>query len=640
MSGICGVVRLDGSAAEPEELAPLMSLLERRGPDGSKVWCDGPAALGQTSLATTPEATLESLPLTDQPTGCTITADARIDNREDLFAELGITADAGARMGDGELILRGYLAWGEDCPKHLLGDFAFAIWDPRQQSLFAARDHTGMRQLIYTHQPGRFLVFATEARAVVAHSAVDQRINDTRIADFLAGLDTDFTTTFFEEVLRLPPAHCLVCRRGGIELRRYWQLEAQPELKLGSDGEYEAAFLAVFTEAVRCRLRTNGPVGAMLSGGLDSSSIALVASRLLSQASREPLHTLSAVGPDPASCPETRNIRQLQAMPGIVSHEINYADLGDDLSALRQLAAQMDDPFAGCLAMIRGVYLIGSRVPRLKVVLDGKSADSIFFGGDPVALLLEQRSFGAALSEARAQRRYQAPHPPGTPAILFDALRQLPSWNRIKRVWRPLKRKLRRPTIDHGVVAPDLAARVGLNARVAMRDAHSERTAPRLADQRVLLNRRPHFVSGTESYDGVAAALAIEPRDPFRDRRLIELCLSLPWQQLERHGWPKLMLRRIMAGQLPDDVVWKKGKHHLGVPFASAVSSSLFATPQWIAKARTMLAGYVRKDVLDALDALPNNHDTLVKRLDLLYLTDWINHLQSIDAATDTESKG
>ena len=153
MSGICGIVSLDGSTPDPAEIQAIAASLERRGPDGTHCWNGGPIALGHTLLATTPEALTEVLPLTDPQTGCTITADVRLDNREELIASLGMASET-RTIGDGELILRAYLHWGEACPEQLLGDFAFAIWDPRSNQLFCARDHMGMRPLIYHHAPG------------------------------------------------------------------------------------------------------------------------------------------------------------------------------------------------------------------------------------------------------------------------------------------------------------------------------------------------------------------------------------------------------------------------------------------------------------------------------------------------------
>ena len=270
MSGICGAWTLDGSVTD---LGPVLTLLERRGPDGTRHWKEGGVALGHTLLATTPEALVEKLPLTDLTSGCTITADVRLDNRETLMAELGLTREA-RTIGDGELILRAYLKWAEDCPKQLLGDFAFAIWDPRAQKLFCARDHMGMRQFNYCHVPGELFTFATEDTALLAVDRVPKTLNEDRIADLIVDLEcVNTTSTFFAHVHRLPAAHTLVVEASRYIIRRYWTLRPPTPLRLASDDLYAAAFLKIFTEAVRCRLRSAGGVGAMLSGGLDSSSI-------------------------------------------------------------------------------------------------------------------------------------------------------------------------------------------------------------------------------------------------------------------------------------------------------------------------------------------------------------------------------
>jgi asparagine synthase (glutamine-hydrolysing) len=146
MSGICGILRFDGAA--PDGIEAMTVHMQSRGPDGAQHFHDGACALGHTLLATTPEALHETMPLTHMPSGCTITADVRLDNRDELLPVLGLI-DAGRVVGDGEIILHAYLKWGEDCPLHLLGDFAFAIWDSRAQRIFAARDHMGMKQLIH-----------------------------------------------------------------------------------------------------------------------------------------------------------------------------------------------------------------------------------------------------------------------------------------------------------------------------------------------------------------------------------------------------------------------------------------------------------------------------------------------------------
>lgn len=317
MSGICGFFYLDDKAPEPGQIEAMTQVLERRGPDGTHTCTTGSIALGHTLLATTPEALHETLPFTDPASGCCITADVRLDNREELLAALDLNQETRV-IGDGELLLRAYLHWGEACLDHFLGDFAFAIRNPRAQRIFAARDQMGMRQLIHHYQPGKLFAFATEPESILALADVPRQINEARIADYLDELEAaDYTSTFYEGLYRLPPAHCLTVDASGLTIRRYWTLQAVPELKLDSDEAYAAAFLEVFTEAVRSRLRSAGPVGSMLSGGMDSGAVVAVASRLLQAEGRGPLQTFSAVGPDPQACKETLAIQHSQGMPGL-----------------------------------------------------------------------------------------------------------------------------------------------------------------------------------------------------------------------------------------------------------------------------------------------------------------------------------
>ena len=405
MSGICGIIALDGANPTKGQIAAMTAPLERRGPDGTHHWLGGPVALGHTLLATTPEALVEVLPLTDPATGCTITADVRLDNREELIPALGLVSETRV-IGDGELILRAYLAWGEACLDHFLGDFAFAIWDPRTARLFCGRDHIGMRQLIYCHVPGRLFAFATEPRAILTHPDVPRRINEGRIADFIIDLEgINYSSTFFEDLFRLPPAHCLILDASGLSIRRYWTLEPGPELQLGSDQAYAEAFLEVFTKAVSCRLRSAGPMGAMLSGGMDSGSIVAVASRLLAVGDQGALRTFSAVGPDSGTCIETSAIRAALTMPNLAPTLIEHADIELEAEELIRLTQQIQEPFDGHMTLIRAVYLAAQR-QGIKVVLDGASGDLVLHEGSHFARLLRRGKLVSAIREARAYARF------------------------------------------------------------------------------------------------------------------------------------------------------------------------------------------------------------------------------------------
>jgi asparagine synthase (glutamine-hydrolysing) len=598
MSGICGFIQLDGRPADPADLARMTGLLERRGPDGTGHWHEGPVALGHTLLATTPESLNETLPLRHPETACVITADVRLDNRPELLEALGARQRL-ADAGDGTLLLEAYLRWGESCVDHLLGDFAFAIWDPRRRRLFCARDHMGMRQLIYHHTPGRLFAFATEPRAVLQAPGVPRRLNEVRIADYLANLEhADATSTFFEVVFRLPPAHVLKVDDSGLDLRRYWSLVPGPPLELPSDEAYAEAFLEVFTEAVRCRLRAPpGKLGSMLSGGMDSGSVVAVASQLLAEAGRGPLPTFSAVGPDPETCIETRTIRAAMTIPGIAPHSVDHADLGPWKDDLLRLAMAVDEPFDAHMNLPRAVYLAARRA-GLNVMLDGAAGDSVLTHSGQIASLLRGGRWLQAVRDAVGEERFWGPSWPAWRTLAQSARTAfVPQWlrrlrHRVRRHWPPGEQA------DGGIISATLAGRVDVAGRRAALVPPPTRGRLSHAEERARSITSTSLLVGRERYDRVAAALAIEPRDPFMDLRLTAFCLRLPGAQLQRDGWPKLILRRTMAGRLPDPVRWRRGKEHLGWTFTHTLFSRWATWRHTQYQESQTLSEYIRSDQL------------------------------------------
>ena len=184
MSGIVGLVTRGGEPVKRLELEGMLTSLAHRGPDGTGVWCEGPAGLGHLMLWTTPESLLERLPLVSPGGHLVLTADARIDNRADLIRTLALGGRPAEALTDSHLILAAYEKWGERCPEHLLGDFAFALWDARQHRLFCARDHMGVKPLYYYKSP-RLFACASELKALFYLPEVPRRVNDMRVVDHL-----------------------------------------------------------------------------------------------------------------------------------------------------------------------------------------------------------------------------------------------------------------------------------------------------------------------------------------------------------------------------------------------------------------------------------------------------------------------
>jgi asparagine synthase (glutamine-hydrolysing) len=623
MSGVCAVLRLDGQPARTAELAPVLAYLAPRGPDGTAMAADGPAVLGHALLATTPEALVEPMPFRHAATGCIITADVRLDNREELLGQLGL--DSSARViGDGEIIVEAYLKWGTDCPAHLLGDFAFALWDPHHQRLLCARDKVGMRQLIYYNDPATTFACATDAEALVRHPQVPCRINEARVADFIEQLEAiDHVSTFFEGIVRLPPAHALVIEGGALRQWRYWELTAPgPVIHRASDAEYDAAFLAVFTEAVRARLRSPDPVGAMLSGGMDSGTVAAIAARLLHEAGAPPLQTFSGIDTDPA-CPESACVRDSVAhIAHIAPTLVSTADADHFRDAVMRLTEAQSDPFDVYMVFIRAIYL-AARQAGIKVMLDGVGGDTSLATGNMVAYHLRRGELRAAVNDAIAQERYWGDEAKALPA-LASAVRRLliPQWLRKRRqaAWRHAEAE---KAAARSMVNPDLAARIDMpeRRRINARHISVEETCDQQTQARRMLH--PFIIVARERYDRVAGAIGIEPRDPFLDVRVLEFCLTLPPEQLHGKGWAKLIMRRAMAGHLPDSVRWKLGRDHVGFRFVQLCHGT---EPKALDDTiSSSLSRYVRNTPNGDDSALRCSVDGVVSETDLIYLTKWID---------------
>jgi asparagine synthase (glutamine-hydrolysing) len=279
VSGIVGMVNLDGSPVDRELLSRMTAFLAFRGPDAQVVWADGPVGFGHALLRTTVESEHEQQPCSLDGQ-VWITADARIDDRANLIDNLaGHGRKTTLDVPDVELILHAYHAWGEECVEHLLGDFAFAIWDGRERRLFCARDHFGIKPFFYSPVGNNF-VFSNTLNCIRLHPAVSDRLNERAIGDFLLfGGNQDPAISAFADVQRLPAAHVLTWSAQGVRLSRYWKLPTDGDIRYRREAEYIDHFKDLLGRAVEDRLRTDR-AAIYMSGGLDSSAVAATACKV------------------------------------------------------------------------------------------------------------------------------------------------------------------------------------------------------------------------------------------------------------------------------------------------------------------------------------------------------------------------
>jgi asparagine synthase (glutamine-hydrolysing) len=534
LSGIVGIFHRDGAPIDRALFHSLVDFLAYRGPDAHESWMETSVGLGHTLLRTTRESFGEWHPVALEGRYW-ITADARLDGRAELLASLDPSGSGiGHSVTDPELILRAYAKWGSACVEHLRGDFSFAIWDAPTKQLFCARDQFGIKPFYYA-SVGSVLVFSNTLDCIRRHPAVSGQLNDLAIADLLLfDMIREPEATSFADIRRLPPAHTLVCQRGGISVRRYWTLPASAALHHKRPSECVEEFRELLDRAVTDRLRTNR-VGVLMSGGLDSPTVAASAQR-----------TLARNGSTAGLCAYTEVLDSL-----IPDHERHYAGLVAEALKI-PIEFQVTDGIglrkhrnheANCWP--EPVHLPGSDgglsqmrqiAVRSRVALTGYGADpalscllSVHF-----LHLLKKRQFGHALAGAM---RYLAAE--GRLSRLYLRTR----WQR----WFATKSQA--PHYP-GWLNGDLEKRLGLRERW---DALTRASTPTAAVRPIAYEAMvdPMWPALFEGYDPGVTRVPVEVRHPFFDLRLVDFLLALPalpWCS------DKELLREAGRGILPEAV--------------------------------------------------------------------------------------
>lgn len=598
MSGITGVWQFDQRPI-PEIIRGMVARLEHRGPDASGVWCAPGVGLGHTMLRTTRESVLEKQPAVSSEAQIVLVSDARIDNRLELSATLGLRGRSEHPVSDSELILAAYAKWGAECPKRLIGDFAFAIWDARTRSVFCARDPMGVKPF-YFFKSDRCFCFASEIKALWVVPEVPRRLNEVQVGYYLSGILTDRTITFYQDIQRLPAAHWMRVSADSLVQEMYWNPADVPAVRLRGDNEYTEAFLSIFSEAVRCRLNSDQAIGSALSGGMDSSSIACVARDILRKEGQSPLHTFSGIFPglpeaDLAVIDEQKYVDAVIRMGGIRAHKVR-ADRLSPLKDIDRVFWHMDEaPLAPNLYMHWGLYNAAQQT-GVRIFLDGIDGDSaVGHGWGRLDDLLRAGEWDTFSSEVKAlSERFGARPESVLRNYGFPRLHQLARegrWVDWVRVAIAMRRRfpvsLRRLSLDHGLkqirwksykrekepgpiglnkdaffIRSDFAERIDLDAHWRTAEMDRSWTGTELQGHIDSL-RAPIFQYGLEMCDKAAAAFSLEPRYPYFDRRLMEFCVGLPAEQKLAQGWSRMILRRAMEGILPPEIQWRPGKAKL-----------------------------------------------------------------------------
>lgn len=554
MSAIAGIFDRKGAPVQRALLRSLTHFLAYCGPDWRDTWGDGPIGFGHAMLRTTQESLNEQQPASLDGQFW-ITADARLDSRDELRAEIEKTGRRCGRLAtDSNLILHAYATWGSECVHHLRGDFAFAIWDRHRKTLFCVRDHFGVKPFYYADLDDQF-VFSSGLHCVRMHPEVSETLNETAIGDFLLfGLNFDDATTAFRDVRRLQPAHTLTITRDKFFLKRYWSPPTNGRIRYRDADDYIEQFKILFQAAVKDRIRTDR-VGILLSGGLDSGAVATTARALSSRPGEKlDLRAYTIVyeslipDRDGAHAKETAEFLKIPARYLAVDNlrPFDGWDTGDWM-----WPEPAEDPFfEGLFHQFRMIS------EDCRVVLSGEGSDNLMnFEMWPQAQdLIGRREWGKLFGDT----------------LRYASMQRAP-WPGIRRrVKRVLGKNHRAPKFPRWI-APDFARRMSLEQRweeVTSR-SQSERH-PILPGAHASLDS-PQWAYLFEHENPGVTRCPVEVRYPFLDLRIVDYLLALPpfpW------FFEKTLLREAMVGRLPESVRRRPKTPLAGDPLAEWLKRS------------------------------------------------------------------
>ncbi|MFT7880344.1 MAG: asparagine synthase-related protein [Sulfurimonas sp.] len=574
MSGFITIYNTDGKPVDKQLIHSLTETLKFRGPDQQKVWIDGNIGMGHALFKTTFEAEYENQPATID-NKVWITCSARIDDRKNLVNKMGLKQSLElSRTPDSELILHAYRKWGEACLDHLLGDFAFVIWDKDKQKLFAAKDRFGMRQLYYAKK-GKSIIISNTFDAIKQSPSISNTLNQKAVAGFLLFGDhtwLDKSITVLKDITSLLPAHSLTAQNNLITIKKYWDIPLElPLLRYKKDYEYIDHFLEVFKTAIKDRIRTNS-LTISLSGGMDSSSIAATV-RLLEKEKKVDtlnLHAVTAVYDRIIPCQE-------RYFSGIVSKHLKipiHYMAGDDYPFMKPIVLTTRPLEIDTFSFWKDVKKDFAKHSR--VVMTGAAADNLLTYSPAITTFKEINPFKVIADIYQLSKRYHRRPPIGTG--LMSALRR-----------RSHKKENIEPYPFPDYFDIEFEKTMGLKEMWDSALSWKPETlhARHPTAQTALLDaywNRDDIIMESEF------TLA-EERDPFLDLRLIEFLFaipSLPW------FFHKHILREAMAELLPQEILTrpKTGLGNIQQGFMQEPSSS------WINKWEPSqnLSDYLNKD--------------------------------------------
>jgi asparagine synthase (glutamine-hydrolysing) len=558
--GIAGIVRSDGAPVDRELLGRMNETIRHRGPDDDGFYFSDGAGLAMRRLSIIDLKTGHQ-PIHNRDRTAWIVFNGEIYNYRELREQLEKLGHKFYTDSDTEAIVAAYDAYGTDCPKYLRGMFAFAIWDERTKSLFLARDRVGKKPLLYAQVDGQ-LVFGSEFLAVLEHPGVSRDVDFEALHYYLSFLCVPAPLTAYRAIRKLQPGHSLLWQDGQIKTERYWQLDFSKKVNL-SEEEAGERVVELLRDAVRVRLMSEVPLGAFLSGGIDSSAVVA----LMAQESSEQVKTFS-IGFEEQDFSELHHARRVAEYVGADHHE--FIVRPDALEVLPMLVEHYGEPFADSSA-IPSYYVSRETRRHVTVALNGDGGDECFAGYERYAAMSLAQTYASLPIALRD-------------GVIGNLVRALPAFEARPNPFRKAKRFVAAASLTpverylRWVSAFDDEAKVDLYSDSFRHETARFRTAGILEPWFVKANGAgiidASLLTDTMTYlpndllvkmDIASMSVSLEARSPFLDHHLMEFAASLPEKLKLRRMTTKYLLKRVLKDLVPAENL-TRSKMGFGVP--------------------------------------------------------------------------
>jgi asparagine synthase (glutamine-hydrolysing) len=560
MCGIVGIVNSENRRVDEALLGRMCNAIRHRGPDDDGFYVNGGVGLGMRRLAIIDLAHGQQ-PIHNQDRSAWIVFNGEIYNYLELREKLEKLGHTFYTNSDTEAIVHAYDEYGADCPKHLRGMFAFAIWNERTEELFLARDRVGKKPLLYA-QLNNGLVFGSEFSALLLHPDISRAVDSEALHHYLSFMCVPAPLTAYRAIRKLEPGHSLRWRKGEIKLERYWQPDFSHKLDIGEEEAGERA-LEILRDAVRVRLMSEVPLGAFLSGGIDSSAVVA----LMSEASSEPIKTFS-IGFAEQDFSELHHARRIAEHVGADHHE--FIVRPDAMEVLPLLVEHYGEPYADSSA-IPTYYVARETRKHVTVALNGDGGDESFAGYERYAamqLAERYRRLPASLRKLAIQPAIGLlPASETSRSRIRDAKRFIQAASLPKR-----ERYLRWVSVFDAEAKQDLYSADFQRQTASVHPGEildpwfARANGSGIVDAALLTDIMTYLPNDLlVKVDIASMAVSLEARSPFLDHHVIEFAASLPERFKLRGLTTKYLLKRVLKKLLPAENLERR-KMGFGVP--------------------------------------------------------------------------